>query len=179
MRLLAFLAILIAAAAAPAVAQNREMPNVSPVAEVEGLRISLVHTADRDAFYRAWNAGARDLPVTNRAVRGRQLAVIVIFQGCRAAADGKCNLTGEFTYLRPDGSVEGKIDGTLWARPPARDGSASASPEGPALEIDPYDPMGTWTVRVRVTDNVRGVSVETEAQLIVDTPPTRRRTRIP
>jgi hypothetical protein len=169
--MLAFLAAMLALAAAPSSMRSTNVPNVPRPAEVDGLRVSLVHTADRTAFLRAWLVGARELPITNRAVRGSPLASIVIFEGCRAAADGKCNLTGHFTYLKPDGSVAGEVDGELWSEAPMRDGSALPSPGGPEIIIDPPDPMGTWTVRLRVTDNVRGVSVETEARIIVDTPP--------
>jgi hypothetical protein len=165
------LAAMLALAAAPALGQDNVVPNVPRGVQVDGLGVTLIHTADRDAFMRNWNAGIRTLPVTDRAVRGRPLASIVLFKGCRAAADGKCNLTGHFTYLRPDGSVAGEIDGGLWREAPAPDDFVIASSGGPELVIETRDPMGTWTVRMRVTDNVRGVSVETEARIVVDTPP--------
>lgn len=169
--MLALLVSLLALAATPLDAQSSAVPNVPAPAEVDGLRVSLVHTADRNAFLNAWLAGTGELPITERAARGQPLAAIVIFQGCRAAANGKCNVTGRSTYLKPDGSVAGEVEGALWTEGPLGD-SAIPSPSGPDLEIEPHDPMGTWTVRVRVTDNVRGVSVETEARVIVDTPPT-------
>jgi hypothetical protein len=160
------LALTIAAAA-----QNASVPGVPHGVTVDGFTVSLVDTDDRDGFFRAWMAGSAALPVTGRAVRGRPLAAVVIFEGCRAGADGNCHVTGRFTYVRPDGSVYGEIDSELWSSPPSRNGSALPSPGGPDLVVDPEDPMGTWTLRVRVTDAVRGATVDAEARIVVDTPP--------
>jgi hypothetical protein len=156
----------------PALAQNETVAGVPRAVTRDGLTVALVHTGNMEAFINAFVAGDASLPVTTRAVRGQPLTAVVIFQGCGAGADGKCNLTGHFTYVKPDGSVAGEIDGQLWSSPPARDERAIPSPSGPSLVIEPGDPIGTWTVRVRVTDNVRNVSVDTEAQISVDTPPT-------
>ena len=168
-----FLAIALALfAATPAMAQDEVVGGVPGGVRNGDLVVAVVHTDDRDAFVRAWAASATSLPLHSWAVRGQPLTVVVVFRGCGAGADGKCNLTGHFTYLRPDGSVAGEIDGQLWTEGPAPDGRALMSPRGPAVVIEPADPMGTWILRVRVTDNVRHVSVETEARFIVDTPPT-------
>ena len=171
MRLILALALALFAAA-PAMAQNQVVGGIPGGASRDGLTVALVHTDDMDGFVRGWVAGATSLPITTRAVRGQPLRSVVIFQGCGAGADGKCNLTAHFTYVRPDGSIAGEVDGVLWAEAPAPDDRALPSPSGPSVVMEPADPMGTWTVRVRVTDNVRHVSVDAQAQILVDTPPT-------
>jgi hypothetical protein len=160
---------LLLAAASPADQPDTRI-NIPRGVEHDGLIVSLVHTDNFDDFARAWIAGAHQLPVTEHAVRGRPLKSVVILQGCGAGPDGNCNVTGHFTYVAPNGSTYGEIDARLWSSRPSS--NAVPSPGGPQLVVDPPDPMGTWTVRVRVTDNVRHVIVETQAPIIVDTPPT-------
>jgi hypothetical protein len=171
MRLLLALALAFFAAA-PAAAQNQSLSGIPGAVTHDGLTIALVHTDNLELFNRGWAAGSRMLPVTARAVRGVALHSVILFQGCGAGPDGKCNVTAHFTYLKPDGSNGGDLDGTLWTDVPAPDGYTMLAPTGPAITMEPSDPMGTWTVRVRVTDTIRHVSVDTEAQIVVDTPAT-------
>ena len=169
----ALLGLFVVLAGSPA-ATAQTVPHIPHAVGTDGFLISLVHTSDRDAFFHAWIDGAQTLPITDHAVRGRPLIAVVIFQGCHAGPDGNCNLTGHFTYLRPDGSVYGELDTPVWTSGPARGDAARPSPWGPSLVVDAPDPMGIWMLRVRVTDHVRGVTVETEGQIVVDTAPAVR-----
>jgi hypothetical protein len=165
------LALALALAVAPGAAPAQDSLQAHAAGR-DGFVVGLVTTSDPDNFLRAWGGPLSSLPITERAVRGQPLSSIVFMQGCRAGADGKCNVTGHFTYLLPDGSVYAEMDAVLWDIEPNAGGNMVYSPFGPILSVDPPDPMGTWTLRVRVTDNVRGLSLMSETPITVDTPPT-------
>ena len=172
MRLL--LALFVALVAAPAPAQHSEVYDFPPGARAEqnGLVVAILNSDNLESFARVLRDGGRfDTAVTRTAVRGRELKTLVLLQGCRAGADGKCNVTGRFTYILPGGSVYGAIeDNDLWTQAPSADGSIQFA-LGPSLVVDPPDPMGEWTIRAEIRDNVRGVTVTVQTPIIVDTPP--------
>lgn len=143
----------------------------------DGFGVLLLTTDDDEGFLRAW-AGPTPprLTTTDRATRGRPLFGMILFHGCRAGADGNCHVTGEFSFVRPDGSQYGEVlRADLWRAPPPPPPHSSNILLGsgsPALLVEPDDPMGAWTMRARVTDQVRGLTVDVEQQVIVETPPT-------
>jgi hypothetical protein len=139
----------------------------------DGFAAMMLVTDDSEAFWRAWNVPTPPhLPTTGRAVRGRPVTGMVIFSGCSAAPDGNCNVTAEFVFLRPDGSRYGEpLRGDLWKGPPATGQNLQLGIGGAALIVEPDDPMGVWTIRALVTDNVRGVTIQIEERVTVDTPP--------
>ena len=173
MRLLS--ALFLALAAAPAAAQNSEVYDFPPGARAEqsGFTVAILNSSDLENFARVLGGRGRfDPAVTRTAVRGQALHTLVLVQGCRAGADGKCNVTGRFTYILPGGAVYGAIeDNDLWTQAPSADGSIQFA-LGPSLVVDPPDPMGEWTIRAEIRDNVRGVTVTVQTPIIVDTPPT-------
>lgn len=168
------LALAIALVAAPAAARNDDILDIPAEARAarDGLFIGIVTTTDIEAFGRAWIDGGARLrsTVTQHAARGQNLVTVILFQDCRPAADGKCNLAGHFTYLRPDGSEYGALDQDVWTEAPNSGGGVMVA-FGPSLNVDPPDPMGRWTLRAAIRDNVRGVTVTVQTPITVDTPP--------
>jgi hypothetical protein len=167
-----FLLAILAALAAPAWAEDPAI--VFPPgarAEQDGFFAGMINTNDPEGFAQAW-VGSRPLEphISERAVRGRELRTLILFQGCRPAADGKCNLTGRFTYSPPDGAESQSVDVVLWDRPP-RAGGYVAVALGPVLIVDPPDPMGRWTLHGEIRDNVRGTTLTLRTTIVVDTPP--------
>jgi hypothetical protein len=166
------LALLFALAAAPASAQSREVINFPPGADAsrDGFFAAIVTTEDLERFGAAWVAGNPQSALTRIATRGRELKILILFSGCRAGNDGKCNLSGRFTIVPPGGAQPGTIDVNDLSRERAGGGVLLAA--GPTLTIDPPDPMGEWSIQADITDNVRGTTVTVRTPIIVDTPPT-------
>jgi len=163
--------LLLAAAAAPAAAQDE--PLGPQEARRDGFGILLLTTNDDQGFLRAW-AGPTPprLETTTIAVRGAPIFGMLLFHGCRAGPEGNCNVTGEFSFLRPDGSPYGEpLRGDVWKAQPAPDGNIQLGTSGSALIVEPHDPAGSWTMRARITDNVRGLTLEVEQRITVETPP--------
>jgi hypothetical protein len=166
--------------AAPAAAQaawqedGRPLPEGVARATQQGFGVMMLTTDDDAEFMRAWEGPTPPhLVTTTRAARGVPLFAMVLFHDCRAGADGNCNVSAEFTILQPDGAVYGELmRGEIWRGPPAPPGSIRLGASGPALRVEPQDPMGTWKIRARITDHVRGLTIEVELEVTVDTPPT-------
>lgn len=175
--LLLFLAAL--AASPPVSAQNSWQENGRTAtpdpsrSSRDGFAAMMLVTDDSEAFWRAWDGPTPpQLPTTSRAVRNQPVNGMVIFSGCAAGPDGNCDVTAEFVFLRPDGSRYGEsLRGDLWKGPPAPGPTLRLGTGSAALIVEPGDPMGVWTIRARVTDNVRGVTLQIEQRVTVDTPP--------
>lgn len=178
MRLL--LALALALLAAPASAQDvwQQDGEAAPAdrsrAARDGFGAMLLTTNDREGFLRAWDGPTPPhLDISDRATRGAPIAAMLLFYGCRAGADGNCNVTAEFTILQPGGQVYGEpFSGEAWRGAPGPDGAIRLSTTNISLIVEPQDPMGIWTIRIRITDHVRGLVLEVEREVTVDTPPT-------
>jgi hypothetical protein len=170
----ALLALLLALATAPAAAQSNGTIDFPPGANDsrDGFFAGIVTTGNLDRFADAWIAGRPQSAITRVAVRAGELKTVILLQGCRPAADGKCNVSGRFTYLLPGGSQYGTIDQADLFNEAVRDGDGVLVALGPTLIVEPADPMGEWTLRAEITDHVRGITVTVRTPIIVDSPPT-------
>lgn len=169
------LAGLLLALAVPTVPQAARTAGPEPweQASREGFGALALSTSDYDGFMREWASPTPPtLPTTTLAERGQRVTFMLLFHGCRAGADGNCNVTADFSILRPDGTSYGEMPAApIWRGPAVGDNSLRLAEAGPALIVEPEDPAGTWTLRARVTDHIRGVTVQVESRLRVETPP--------
>ena len=178
-RTMAWLLILLSLLSAPARAQNvwwdndGRAPNDPSRAARDGFGAMMLTTSDLEGFERVW-AGPTppNLPVTDEARRGQPVHGMIIFFGCAAGADGNCNVTADLIFLRPNGSTYGEaLQNEIWRGLPAPSPNLQLGVNAAGLIVEPNDPMGTWTIRAIVTDNVRRVTVRIEQQVRVETPP--------
>ena len=146
--------------AAPAGGQGA----AGPSARQGGFGAMLLMTADPAAFRRAW-AGPQPpkLNATTKAARGKPVYAMVIFSGCRAAADGKCRVTGQFSVTRPDGRpYQAPAQAKIWSGAPAAASKMLLAEGSVGLKLEPKDPLGAYRVRAVVTDHVARISVPVE-----------------
>ncbi|HEX8571926.1 MAG TPA: hypothetical protein VF759_04165 [Allosphingosinicella sp.] len=143
----------LALAAAPAVAQAPK-----------SFQATVLMTQDPAAFRSAWlGPQPPRLPVTTKAPRGRPVYAMVIFSGCRPASDGRCNVSGRFSVLRPDGRpYQAPASAKLWSGRPAGPGRMLLANGSVGLNLAPSAALGTYKVRALVTDNVAGTSISVE-----------------
>jgi hypothetical protein len=127
-------------------------------------------TDDSEGFWRAWDGPTPpNLPTTDRTVRGRPVNAMIIFFGCMAGADGNCDVTAQFVFLKPDGSPYGEmLSGPVWRGRPAPGANLQLSESSVGLIVEPEDPIGVWTIRAMVTDNVRRSTISVEQDVTVE-----------
>ena len=121
-------------------------------------------TEDPAAFRRAWHGPQPPrLNATRKAARGRPVFAMVIFSGCKAARDGKCNVAGKFSVIRPDGKpYQPPAPARLWSGAPAGKGRMLLAEGSVGLKLEAGDPLGTYRVRALVTDHVAGTTIALE-----------------
>jgi hypothetical protein len=132
-------------------ARTKLPPPALNISEKDGFGVMQVAAADAAAFIAAWKIGDGAKNETTRTVADKPLFTLLIFRGCKADADGKCN--------------KGVV---VW------DKAAPTDPKKPMIGdgalgygVDSEGPFGDYRVVATVTDKVAGISVTTEQTLTI------------
>lgn len=130
-------------------------------ASKNGFGAVMVVTSDHDGFWRAWEGPTPPhITTTSEVRRDQPVHAMVLFSGCRAAADGNCDVTIEATVTGPGGKPYGDtFKVKAWGGPPAPQYNLQASHANLAFVLEAQDELGTYTVKAIVTDQVAGTSV--------------------
>jgi hypothetical protein len=172
--------------AAPASAQWKE--NGRAVADEPWRRSDgsfgamLFLTRDLESFQEQWARPASrghqpKLDPTEESVRGETVSTVVLFHGCTAGVDRRCNAEATFRLLRPDGSLYGQHTAVLWRSEPPPAPNLQLSREHMAFEIELDDPLGTYRIEVIVLDRVSGRVLKLVRPLTVSDVPASSRKR--
>jgi len=102
---------------------------------------------------------------TDSVFRGQRVTICPFFTGYGTEADGKAALTYSIRITRPDGKVYHESEGHVgWDRAADPDDVRLAI-DLVGLSFDPPDELGTYTIRVHVTDGVTGSTVDESTQV--------------
>jgi hypothetical protein len=168
MRQAALLAVLLAASATAAESGRKDKDgNPVPASEsqksVAGFGGLLVATPDKD-WQKKWNTSPETIPYFSggsAVKKGGELFILTMFSNPKLDASGTASVSMDIDVTRPDGSssshaenavcAQGKIDGPL----------DHLYLCGQVIEFvgEPADPVGTWSVRIVLKDDVRKVSM--------------------
>lgn len=164
-------------AAKPAPAKPKAKPKPKPtlappalnIAEKDGFGVMQVAAPDAAAFIAAWKIGNGAKNESTRTVADKPLFTLLIFRGCKADSDGKCDIAADFVITRPDGTTNEDNKGVaVWNK------AAPADPKQPTIGdgalgygVDSEGPFGDYLVVATVTDKVAGVSVTTQQTLTI------------
>ena len=130
-------------------------------ASKDGFGVLMLVTADPEGFMKAWQGPTPpQISTTDRVTRGKPIETMLIFSGCRAAADGNCNVSVELSITGPDGAPYGEtLKGPIWQGPPAPQYNLQLGQSGIGFILEPEDKLGIYTFKANVTDHVAGTSV--------------------
>ena len=150
-------------------ARTKLPPPALNIAEKDGFGVMQVAASDAAAFIAAWKIGDGAKNETTRTVADKPLFTLLIFRGCKADADGKCDIAADFAITRPDGTINEDNKGVVvWNK------AAPADPKKPMIGdgalgygVDSEGPFGDYRVVATVTDKVAGTSVTTEQTLTI------------
>lgn len=150
-------------------ARTKLPPPALNISEKDGFGVMQVAAADAAAFIAAWKIGEGAKNETTRTVADKPLFTMLIFRGCKADADGKCDIVADFVINRPDGTVNEDNKGVVvWNK------AAPTDPKKPMIGdgalgygVDSEGPFGDYRVVATVTDKVAGTSVTTEQTLSI------------
>lgn len=160
----------------PSAAKPKSKPKtplmaISPLShdEKDGFSVLQVAVPDSAKFIAGWKLGAGGDSATTRTVADQPLFTFLIFRGCKANAEGNCDVVADFAITRPDGTVNDENKGVVvWNK------AAPADPRKPYLGdgalgygVDDEGPFGDYRVVATVTDRVAGITLTTEQTLTI------------
>ena len=133
-------------------------------AERDGFGAMILITPDRQAFRSGWyGAWPPKLNATTRAYRGKPVHAMIVFSGCRPAADGNCNVSARFSVIAPAGTTYADSPGgRIWIGKPAAAGRMLLGEGALGFRLDSGDALGSYIFKSVVTDNVAGTSLLVE-----------------
>ncbi|WP_299426033.1 hypothetical protein [Sphingomonas bacterium] len=137
--------------------------------EKAGFSVLQVAVPDADKFIAEWKLGGGGKSATTKTVANRPLFTFLIFRGCKANAEARCDIVADFVITRPDGTINDENKGVVvW------DKAAPTDPKKPYLGdgalgygVDDEGPFGDYRVVATVTDRVAGVTLTTELTLTI------------
>jgi hypothetical protein len=126
-----------------------------------GFGVMMLVTSDYVGFWEAWEGDTPPkVTATEEVARDRPVHGILLFSGCRPGQDGNCNVTAELSITGPDGSPYSEtMSGKVWGGAPAPGYNLQASESSIGFTLDPEDPLGVYTLKAMVRDNVAGTKL--------------------
>ena len=127
-------------------------------------------TTDAQGFLRDWNKPGphADIHGATTVRRGQPIDTFIAFRGCRADAQGRCNVTASFELRDPNGKPVAYPPLEVWAnRPQPAPGLIYMSRQSLGMTFTADDPLGAYVVRAAVTDHVAGITLHTQQVLTV------------
>ncbi|HEX7851133.1 MAG TPA: hypothetical protein VF485_15490 [Sphingomonas sp.] len=144
-------------------------PPALNIAEKDGFGVMQVAAPDAAGFIAAWKIGDGAKNESTRTVADKPLFTLLIFRGCKADADGKCDIAADFVIHRPDGTTNEDNKGVIvWDKAAPADARKPTIGDGAlGYGVDSEGPFGDYRVVATVTDQVAGTSVTTEQTLTI------------
>jgi len=107
--------------------------------------------------------------VSESAPRGKACGAFIVFSGCGEDKQGLADVVADMTVIKPDGKTYAeKKDVEVWQKKPAPKGKKlELSAGGLGIIIQADDPEGTYEIRAKVYDHVKGVVLELKRKFSV------------
>jgi hypothetical protein len=137
--------------------------------EAKGFSGLLLLTPDAD-WQQKWETASDSVPhfqEAREAKIGQQVFVLLFFSNPRLNPSRLADVTCDFDIARPDGTLALHRAGEVCFRGMLQGDAHNVYLSGPVIGFtgDPGDPLGEWTVRATLHDNLRKVSVSLRAPL--------------
>ena len=145
-----------------------EMPNMK---SSKGFGASLCLTDDTQ-FFDDWNKESPGVKIKEmkRATRNKPFFTVVIFVNPSTDSKKQCNVTGDITIRKPDGTVYGAMtNANFWVALPApKPGELQLAVEYMGTVIEKKDPPGKYSVEVIVRDNIKKAEISLSDSFVVE-----------
>lgn len=132
----------------------------------------LILVDDLGGFWRVWRGPPPPkVRETNTVTPFKPAHALLIFTGCKAAANGRCNVGVTFSMLGPDKKPYGKpMSGTAYSGPPAKGTNLIASPATLTMKIEANEKPGPYLITAVLKDRVSGATVTLRRGVIAGVP---------
>jgi hypothetical protein len=148
---------------------RRPAPESEAQAEAKGFSALMLITLDAD-WQEKWAAGNATTPHFQQASEakiGQQVFILLFFSNPRLSGARLADLTCDIDIARPDGTLALHRPDEVCYRGMLRGDAHNVYLAYPVIGFtgDPGDPLGEWTVRATLRDNLRHVSLSLRAPL--------------
>lgn len=147
-------------------AQGKPLPESDSLKSSKGFGGSIILTEDPDWKEKWARPDPPHFTTTDQVKLGGNIVALVFFTNPARDANGKVLVLCDYLVLRPDGSVSQDVKSAACAN-----GRLEGAPESVRLAGhlvgftgEASDIEGTWLIKVRLTDVVRGASVDLVAK---------------
>src|SRR6185369_7674911 len=141
-----------------------DAPNRKSVGEFGG---QLLVVRDPRKFIEDWQKPETPkIDDVNTVQRGELYGAIVLFAGCKARTQGRCNSEIDYAFYRPDGSLyEAQKAQPLWKDEPLPSPNIQLGRAILVIRFEKADPAGEYKIKAKVSDFNAGVSFELETSI--------------
>ncbi|MGB7654794.1 MAG: hypothetical protein WBL74_04865 [Novosphingobium sp.] len=167
-RILKLSAALLLAAPFASLAEEQLPPSA---ARSGGFTTVQLTTTDPEAMVKAWAEPTPEarVEVQNTTKRNQPIHTFVAFAGCKPDAAGACHVVARFVISDPQGKPYDETSGVhLLDGSPPPSGNFYMSASSLGLTVENGEPLGAYTIRVETTDQVAGITVQTEEKVTVE-----------
>ena len=144
---------------------------ISPLShdEKDGFSVLQVAVPDSAKFIAGWKLGAGGESATTKTVADKPLFTFLIFRGCKANAEGNCDVVADYVIHRPDGTTnEENKNFVVWNKAAPTDAKKPYLSDGAlGYGVDEEGPFGDYRVVATTTDRVAGITLTTEQTLTI------------
>ena len=140
---------------------GKPVPDTESQKSVEGFGGLLIVTPDKD-WEEKWNAPTPPHFSGGSTVKkGGELFILTIYTNPQLDASGDANVTLDIDVRRPDGSSSTDAKGAVCFQGKLRGPPHNVYLCGPVVGFigEPSDPVGDWSVRIKLIDNIRKVEI--------------------
>jgi hypothetical protein len=146
---------------------GKPVPETESQKSVAGFGGWLIVTPDKD-WEEKWNAPSEAGPhfsVAETVNKGGELFILTIFTNPQLDASGAANVTLDIDVRRPDGSTSTRSEGAVCFQGTLRGPAHNMYLCGPVVGFvgEQSDPVGSWSVRINLTDNIRKAEIPLSA----------------
>lgn len=123
---------------------------------------------DNENIYAAWaKPETPKIDIATKLPVGKLLVPVVIFANPEKDKNGSIDVTYDLEIRKPDGSVARKIADIVCAKGPfkAPQFNLQLSQSEVKWGADATDPLGVWTFKLMLKDNIRGTQLPLEASV--------------
>ena len=149
-------------------ATGKVLPDTNARKSLGNTGVSLVLTSDAASFIEEWKnspeSHAPRIPPLGLVKRGDSVWVLLFFTGCGAEGP-PCESVVDYTILKPDGSVYGRVPSNrITTQTSAKPRIIYLSQAYLQIRIEPQDPFGKYRVLARFSEPTAKSSVELESE---------------
>jgi len=143
-------------------AQGNALPESDSLRSSKGFGGSMLLTSDPDWKEKWARPEPPQFTSTDKVALGGSLMALVFFTNPAKDAQGNVRILCDYLVVRPDGSVSQEVKGAVCAQGALRGGPYNVRLANQLIGFtgEASDPEGAWTIKARLTDVVRGASVD-------------------